>query len=106
MNRKLEDAFLYDGDSLYFFIENTTLTVNGLEYKLPPLSYANVKYKGYVEIYNYDTDEYEYIESVDTDVIAKTNKYSINLSIDSVQCEGMEQLLITRIKNLQNLTNE
>jgi len=103
LNKEIYDAFLYDGNDLYFFIENTTLTVNEMEYNLPPLSYVNATYKGYIEIYNYDTEEYTYIEQVDTDIIAKTNKYTINLSVDSMQYEGNDQLLIKRIKNLPNL---
>ena len=103
LNKELYDAFIYDGNDLYFFIENTTVTVNNQEYKLPPLSYVNATYKGYVEIYNYDTDEYTYIEKANTDVIAKTNKYTINLSVDSMQYEDNDQLLLKRIKNLTNL---
>ena len=103
VNKKLNDAFLYDGNDLYFFIENTTVSVNKNEYILPPLSYVNATYKGYVEIYNYDTDEYTYIEDVTGDVIANTDKYKINLSNDSLQYENTDQLLIKRIKNLPNL---
>lgn len=106
LNKELYDTFLYDGNDLYFFVENTTLTVNGMECKLPPLSYVNVTYKGYVEIYNYDTDEYTYIEEVDGEVTAKTSKYSINLSIDSMQYEENDQLLLKRIKNLRGLENK
>lgn len=106
LNKELYDAFLYDGNDLYFFIETTTVTVDDIEYKLPPLSYVNATYKGYVEIYNYDTDEYTYIDQASEDVIAKTSKYTINLSIDSMQYEGNDQLLLKRIKNLISLKNE
>lgn len=103
LNKELIDAFLYDGNDLYFFIENTKLTINNNEYNLPPLSYVNATYKGYVEIYNYDTEEYTYIEKTTSDIIAKTSKYTINLSIDSMQYEETEQLLLKKIKNLQNI---
>ena len=103
VNKKLENTFLYDGNDLYFFVENTVVTVNGEEYKLPPLSYVNATYKGYVEIYNYDTDEYIYVEDVDGDVIAQADAYQINLSDDKLKCEDTEQLLIRRIKDLPNL---
>lgn len=103
LNKKISDAFLYDGSDLYFFIENTTVKVNGTTYKLPPLSYVNATYKGYVEIYNYDTDTYTYIENVKDDVIASTSNYTVNLSIDTMQYENTDQLLLKRIKNLQNL---
>lgn len=100
---KVTNAFLYDGNDLYFFVENTNVNVNGVEYKLPPLSYVQATYKGYVEIYNYDTEEYTYIENVEGDVKAKTSDYTINLSNDTLQYEETEQLLIKRIKNLPNL---
>ena len=103
LKKELYDTFLYDGDDLYFFVENTTVTIDGEEYILPPLSYVQATYKGYVEIYNYDTDEYIYIEEVDENITAKTNKYTINLSIDSMQYEGNDQLLLKRINNLMNL---
>ena len=103
LDKNLEDAFLYDGNDMYFFVENTTVTIDGVEYKLPPLSYANVTYKGYIELYNYDTDEYTYIEEVVDDVIAATDKYSINLSNDTLKYEDTEQILLKRIKNLKNL---
>lgn len=103
LNRKVEDAFLYDSEDLYFFIENTTVNIDGEEYKLSPLSYVNATYKGYVEIYNYDTDTYTYVEEVREDVIATTSNYTINLSIDTMQYGENEQLLLKRIKTLPNL---
>ena len=106
LNKKIENAFLYDGNDLYFFIENTIVNVDGQEYKLPPLSYVNATYRGYVEIYNYDTDEYTYIEEVNEDVTAKTTYYTINLSNDTVKYEENEQILLKRIKNLTNLEND
>lgn len=105
LNKRLEDAFLYDGNDLYFFIENTVVTINGIDYKIPPLSYVNATYKGYAEIYNYDTEEYTYIEEVNSDITAKTNKYKINLSNDIMMYEDTEQLLLKRIKNLPSLEN-
>lgn len=103
LNRRVENAFLYDSEDLYFFIENTTVKVNGEEYKLPPLSYVNATYKGYVEIYNHDTEEYTYIEEVEGDVIAVASNYTINLSVDTLICGENEQLLLKRIKTLPNL---
>ena len=103
LDKNLIDAFLYDGNDLYVFVENTVVNVDGNEYKLPPLSYVNATYKGYVEIYNYDTEEYLYIEDVKDNIIASTSKYKINLSNDSMEYENTEQLLLKRIKNLPNL---
>ena len=60
---------------------------------------------GYVELYNYDTDEYIYIEDVNEDIIAETSNYTINLSNDTMKYSDIEQILLKRIKNLPNLEN-
>lgn len=103
LNKKIEDAFLYDGSDLYFFINNTTIKINEIEYKLSPLSYINVTHNGYVELYDYDTDTYTFIENVEGNVIASTTTYTINLSVDTVKYEASEQILLKKIKNLSNL---
>lgn len=103
LKKELADTFLYDGDSLYFFIDRTTLTVDNIEYNLSPLSYVNATYGGYVEIYNAEVDEYIYLESVETDIIAKTSRYQINLTVDSMQYGETDQLLIRKLKDLNNL---
>lgn len=103
-NKKLvENALLYDGSDLYFFLENTTITVNGQDYEVTPLSYVTVRYRENVEIYNKEKDEYTVIETPDQDVYAKTADYTINMSIDALQAGEKEQLLIKSIDKLQNI---
>ena len=103
LKKELLDTFLYDGDSLYFFIDRTTLIVNDVEYDLSPLSYVNATYGGFTEIYNAQADEYHYIDIVNDDVIAKTSNYTINLTRDSMQYGETEQLLLRKIRQLDNL---
>ena len=99
---KLEKAFLYDGQDLYFFLERTSITVNGTTYEVSPLSYAIVRYKQSVEIYNYDKDEYQVIDTTETqDVKVVTDTYTINMSVDSLQTAEKEQLLIKGLSYLQ-----
>ena len=99
---KLEKAFLYDGQDLYFFLERTSITVNGTTYEVSPLSYAIVRYKQSVEIYNYDKDEYQVIDTTETqDVKVVTDTYTINMSVDSLQTSEKEQLLIKGLSYLQ-----
>ena len=45
----------------------------------------------------------EILEKVKEDVMAETNKYKINLSLDVMKYEDVEQLLLQRIKTLPNL---
>lgn len=105
LNRKLENCFLYDGNDLYFFIEETRVSIGEREFILPPLSYVNATYKGYTEIYNYRDDEYEYIDELSGEIIASTGDYTINLSNETIKYNGTEQILLKRIKNLPNLEN-
>lgn len=99
---KLEKAFLYDGQDLYFFLERTTITVNGTSYEVSPLSYAIVRYKQNVEIYNYEKDEYQVIDTTETqEAKVVTDTYTINMSVDSLQTAEKEQLLIKGLSYLQ-----
>lgn len=99
---KLEKAFLYDGQDLYFFLERTTITVNGTNYEVSPLSYAIVRYKQSVEIYNYEKDEYQVIDTTETqDAKVVTDTYTINMSVDSLQTAEKDQLLIRGLSYLQ-----
>lgn len=99
---KLEKAFLYDGQDLYFFLDRTTITVNGTNYEVSPLSYVIVRYKQSVEIYNYEKDEYQVIDTTETqDAKVVTDTYTINMSVDSLQTAEKEQLLIKGLSYLQ-----
>jgi len=102
LQKQLKNAFLYDGADLYVFLEETAVNVNGTEYILSPLSYIRVNYKQEVEIYNKQADEYMFFEKIEEDVIAKTESYSINMSLDKVERNGEEQLLIKSINYLVN----
>ena len=56
-------------------------------------------YKNGVEIYNYEKDEYKVIETVE-DVVAQTDSYIINTSIDILKANGKEQLLLKNVDAL------
>ena len=104
-SKTISNGFVFDGNDLYFFLDDTTVTVGDTEYELSPLSYVIVNYRTNVEIYNYDKDEYTIIQdenALKNDVLAenKAKKYSINLSLDSMKTEKSNQLLITSIDNL------
>ena len=104
---KLENAFLYDGQDLYFFLERTSITVNGTTYDVSPLSYAIVRYKQSVEIYNYEKDEYQVIDTKEEqDAKVVTDTYTINMTVDSLQTAEKEQLLIKGLSYLQPFGEE
>ncbi len=103
--KNIDKGFIYDGNDLYFFLNDTTVTVGNTEYELPALSYVIVNYQSSVEIYNYEKDEYTIIQDenlLQSDVIAtnKAQNYTINMSLDSLKTEKNSQLLISNINNL------
>lgn len=106
--KSINNTFLYDGSDLYFFLEETTITIGKQKYKVSPLSYAIVNYRQNVEIYDYDKDEYIILdgdEVAKSDVIAtnKNKDYTINMSVDSFSTGSSDQLLIKNIDYLTEL---
>ena len=100
-NEALNNAFIYDGQDLYFFLETTTLKIGEEQYELSPLSYV-ICSQEQVEIYQKDQDKYTIIENKPKEVLAKTQDYTINLNIDSIQNGEQQQLLIKSKDKLQN----
>ena len=106
--KSLNNAFIYDGNDLYFFLEEMTVTVGEKKYEISPLSYVIVNYRQNVEIYNYDKDEYTIIseDELPKDDIIATNKnkdYKINMSVDSYSTNSSDHLLIKNIEHLNEL---
>ena len=101
---KMENAFLFDGKDLYFFFDTTRITVNGTNYEVSPLSYVVVKYRQSVEIYNYEKDDYQVINTTDThNVKLTTNSYAVDMTTDTLQTLSKEQALVKDFSKLQNL---
>ena len=102
----MQNVFLFDGNNLYFFTEHTRIIVEGKEYLVSPLSYARVIYGRSVEIYNQSTDEYTMIETEDVNIVAKTDSYEIDMSIDALTVNEKRQLLLNVVNGLQNIEME
>jgi hypothetical protein len=103
LKKNLSNAFIYDGEDTYFFIDDTKINVNGTEYLLSPLSYVVTRYNSVIEIYNKAKDEYKVINIGDQEIIAAANGYKINLSIDAIDYNNKSRLLIKNMKFLNNL---
>ena len=97
--KQVSNGFIYDGEDLYFFIEKTKIVIGDEEYEISPLSYVITTYKNGVEIYNYEKEEYKVIET-EEDVVAQTDSYIINTSIDILKANGKEQLLLKNVDAL------
>ena len=84
---------------MYFFIENTILSVNGEEIKLSPFSYVIAKYNNYVSYYDRASDTYQTIKTNDA-VTVKNEYYTIDVSKDTIDYYGDNILLTVHIESL------
>ncbi len=103
LNYMLQNAFLYDGNDLYFFPEGVTITVMGTPYSLTPFSYVIVNYNGECIFYDYEMNQAQVIENVTEDVIATGDNYQLNLSIDATIYGEKSRLLLKKLEYLDNL---
>lgn len=94
----LGSGFLYNGEDLYVFLEPVTLTFNGYEIALPPLSYVEAVYTENVMVFNYGEKDF-FMETPQGPVIARveTGDYEVSLLGDSMTDHtGKRTLLFSR----------
>lgn len=91
-------GFLYDGSGTYVFLEPMTITIGESSYEVAPLTYAKEVYKNCVEIYDCNTEEYQYVAIVDTDAIASSAQgYSVNLGTGVMTTNDRQRILFSDI---------
>ncbi len=97
----LSNCFLYDGNDLYFFIDETKIVIGDQEIVVSPLSYVILTYNDNIQIYNYSTDQMQTILIGENQAFAISGNYNINLSIDAVVYNNNSRLLIKNTSYLQ-----
>lgn len=102
--KEIEDAFLFDGQDMYLFLKDTKIKVGEDEYELPALSYAYVSYRDYIEFYDYDKDETVVLQGkeYEEDIKAYIDDYVIDMSIDALEYEDVQQLLIKKLDYIKD----
>ncbi len=99
----IDDAIIYDGNDLYIFPFTTTLKIDNENIELSPFSYVIVNYTNKTCFYyDYEKEYAKTFENVKEDVIATNNSYKLNLSIDSIDNNGKQRLLMKEIKYLDS----
>ena len=102
-NNRLNHYFLYDGDRLYFFIEEVILKYGNEEVKLSPFSYVKVENNNkYVTYYDKLNDVMNSIEISD-DVIVKNDYYKIIVNRGVLDYQGSDVLLTVGIEYLNTI---
>lgn len=103
LNYKLSSAFFYDGDNLYFFIDDTDITFDDMTITIPAFSYVDADYNQVLYVYNYEEDYMQKFENITSDIMATNDNYTINLSIDSLILNDKTKLLMKNFDYLNNL---
>ena len=100
----IDDAIVYDGNDLYVFPFETTLLIDEEEYNLSPFSYVIVNYNNKTCFYyDYEQGNAKIVSDIKNDVFASNGNYKINLSIDSIENNGKQRLLMKNADYLDSV---
>lgn len=105
LNKALENIFYYDGNNLYFFVDNVTLTVGAREISLSPMSYVSCSYQNLVEYYDKEKDTFETINITNEKVTVKNDYMTIDIASDKVIYKDSFSLLTKDFSMLSKLTD-
>lgn len=94
VEKDISEYFLFNGEDMYFFVNNVDISFDNYKETLPPFSYIILDMVNDLYIYNYDKDEMNKQANINSDVIVSFNDCSINLTDDSIKCGDNEALLI------------
>lgn len=99
---RLYDCFLYDGNDLYVFVEDTTLVMGEEKYQLSPMSFAEIT-KGYIKYYDKKTSNYVFIDNYEGKVEAYTEEYVIDLKNDTFTYDTAFYMLMKNVDGLDHV---
>ncbi len=100
----IDDAIIFDGNDLYIFPFETTLIVDNNKYELSRFSYVIVNYNNKTcFFYDYEKEITKTIEDLKNDVYTTNGNYKANLSIDSIENNGKQRLLMKEIRYLDSI---
>ena len=102
VKKLLDNCIIYDGNDLYFLVGNYKIKFNNKTYNLSSFSYLRIdNYNGYVELYDYDKDKMEVIET-EEEIVIENDDFMVNWTLDLMYYNGSSRLLIKRVGKLKN----
>lgn len=105
LNKNFDHVFYYDGDNLYFFVDDVTLTIGNRTIVLSPLSYVSASYMNFVEYYDRENDVFETIEITNEKVLVSNDYMTIEVANDKVIYEDGFSLLTKDFGVLTKITD-
>lgn len=97
---RVYDSFLYDGNDIYVFLEDTSVFIGDNRYDLKPLSFIEVT-RGYIRLYDQYNDNYIFLDTYEGSITAYTDEYFIDLKNDTFTYNDRYYLLIKNIDGLK-----
>ena len=104
-NKTLEHVFYYDGNNLYFFVDNVTLMVGDRTIELSPMSYVSSSYLNFVEYYDKDSDTFETIDVTNEKIVVENDYMTIDVASDKVIYKDSFSLLTKDFSTLNKVTD-
>jgi hypothetical protein len=110
-NNYLGHYFLYDGDDLYFFIEDITLYIGDKSIELSPFSYI-IADNNSITYYDKKNDKIETLDSDPGVTYVKNDYYKVYISSDYIDFSGQRVILtedvsyLSTIDEMKRITNE
>ena len=100
----IDHYVIYDGNSIYFFSDSVTFTVNGEIITLSPMSYIVAK-QNELNYYDYGKAEFVKIET-SKEIIVTNDYYTINVTNDYVDYQNSKLMLTSNFDFLSVLSKE
>ena len=102
----ISNTFLYDGNDLYIFLENTTIKFDDKEIEIPAMSYVLCVYNDEMYIYDYSLDKviyYEIDKLKDNNIYAESDNYLVNINYDLIKFNEKSILLNKNINKIDSI---
>lgn len=105
MNNNFDHIFYFDGNNLYFFVDNVTLNIGDRKISLSPMSYVTCSYLNMVEYYDYESDTYEVIDITTEKVNVQNDYMTIDVGSDKIIYKDSFSLLTKDFSSLSKVTD-
>ena len=101
----MSHTFLYDGNDLYLFLEDTKIILDSKEIEIPAFSYVQCIYNDELYIYGYNQDilYFDIKDLNDNNIYAKGSSYLVNINYDYVKFNENSILLNKNIEGLDTV---
>jgi hypothetical protein len=102
----MANSFLYDGNDLYVFLEDTVVSIGDKTFELSAFSYLMCIYDDELYMYDYETKSISYVnikEESDNNVYVKSNSFLLNVNFDYLKFNDKSILLSKNIESLNSI---